>query len=274
MRGLSWYRRETRPCLSRAGSTEDVLISLRFVHWWTDKGQGSMYTWQVGAKQHREEACHEKLGRYWAGQKVLSDFPMFQKSRMNFSANPIKKDEDQRNRTEVDKTSLFLLQVLCCLLTEPLISDGILSRSRRRGSRPRPTVGKHCWFSHFLLSPPGAPLQPGHCCLFIPFLGPWLESDVKLGWFCYLCLGDQQAFTTQHLGYLGVGCSHLMEASSCFQRNSLFPSLSVLSDCITIRYNVKLVFTAEMQECPHGKFLPLVFLGKKKAVIAWTDNTS
>lgn len=63
-----------------AGSTEDgLLFPFGLSIDGRDKGQGSIHM-AGGASSTRKEAFIEKLGRYWAGQKVLSDFPMFQKA--------------------------------------------------------------------------------------------------------------------------------------------------------------------------------------------------
>lgn len=109
----------------------------------------AQYTWQVGAKQHREEALPWKTGKVLGWPKSSFRFSHVSKSRMNFSANPIKRTRTRETEPRWIRHPFFCCKCCVALLTEPLISDGILSRSRRRGSRPRPTCGKHCWFSHF-----------------------------------------------------------------------------------------------------------------------------
>ena len=94
----------------------------------------------------------------------------------------------------------------CCvaLLTDPLISDGIHSSSRRRGSRPRPTCGKHCWFSRFSAQSSWSPLcSLGTAVSSFPSLAlDWKGCEVGL--ILLFVPGWPASFMTQHPGYLGV----------------------------------------------------------------------
>ena len=257
-RGLSWYRREIRPCLRlAAGSTEDALVSLRFPIDGLDKGQGSIH--MVGgskAAQRRSFAM-----KNWEGIGLAKKF--FQIFLNELFSQPDKKDEDQRNRTEVDKTSLFLLRVLCCSSHRP---PDIWWHTQQKQEK-RVQAKAYMWktlliqllLCSVLLEPP---LQPGHCSLFIPFLGPWLErmrswADFVICAWVTCKLHD----TASRIPWCWVQPS---DGGFGASRETHFLPPFLCSQIITIRYNVKLVFTVEMWECPHGKFLPSSFHGGKK----------
>ena len=92
-------RRETRQC-SRlaAGSTEDALVSLRFPIDGLDKGQGSIHM-AGGSKAAQRRSFAMKNGEgIGLAKKFFQIFPN------ELFGQPNIKDEDQRNRTEVDKT--------------------------------------------------------------------------------------------------------------------------------------------------------------------------
>lgn len=165
-----------------------------------------------------------------------------------------------RNRTGVDKTSLFCCKCCVALLTEP----GYLMAYRSRAGEEGPGQGLR-WKNTVdsatsLLGPLEPPCMPGTVTFLHSFLGPWLER--MWSWANFVICAWVTSKPSRHsIWYLGVGVA--IWWGFCFQRNSLFPPFSVLSDCITIRYNVKLVFTIKTR-VPHGNSFPLVFLGKKR----------
>ena len=132
---------------------------------------------------------------------------------MNFSANPIKRMRTRETEPRWIRHPFFCCECCVALLTDPLISGGIHSRSRRRGSRPRPTCGKHCWFSRFSAQSSWSPLcSLGTALSSFPSLAlDWKGCEVGL--ILLFVPGWPVSFMTQHPGYLGVGCSRLMEAS-------------------------------------------------------------
>lgn len=96
-----------------AGSTEDGLVSLRLSIDGRDKGRGSIHMAGGSKAAQRISFAMKNWEGIGLAKKFFQIFPCYKKPNELFG-QPDKKDEDQRNRTEVDETSLFLLQVLCC----------------------------------------------------------------------------------------------------------------------------------------------------------------
>lgn len=78
-----------------------------------DKGQGSIHM-AAGSKVAQRRSFAMKI---WEGIGLVRKFfqirPRYKKPN-ELLCQPDKKDEGQRNRTEVDKPSLFLLGEPCC----------------------------------------------------------------------------------------------------------------------------------------------------------------